>query len=122
MIAETPVASASNYHDLAGKVTAFLVAAKTAAAGGLTWIEFGELTLALLRLTTESLEQVRTLSGQAKKELALEAVAALFDTVADKCIPTLAWPAWALMRPAIRSLILALASGAIEQLLPLIRS
>lgn len=121
MIADEPVRSATNYHDLAGKVTAFLVAAKTAAAGGLTWVEFGYLTIALLRLTTETLDSVRTLSGQAKKELALEAVAALFDTIADKAVPAIAWPVWALARPAIRSLVLAMASGAIEQVLPLIR-
>ncbi len=109
------------YSDLAGKVTAFLVAAKTKAADGITWQEFGELTLALLRLVTSTLDTVSTLSGPAKKEIAVEAVAALFDTIADRCVPVVFWPVWIVARPAVRSLVLALASGAIEQLLPLIR-
>lgn len=114
----TPTGS---YHDLAGKVSAFLASARAASADGITWQEFGELTVALLKLTTEALDTVSTLSGAAKKEIALEAVATLFDQIADKAIPLAVWPIWILVRPAIRSLVLAMASGAIEQLLPLIR-
>ncbi len=63
-----------------------------------------------------------TLTGEQKKALALEAVGDLFDAVADRAVPPIAWPVWIVARPAVRSLVLALASGAIEQLLPLVRS
>jgi hypothetical protein len=40
---------------------------------------------------------------------------------ADNCIPLVLWPVWGLARGPVRLLVLALASGAIEQLLPLVR-
>jgi hypothetical protein len=116
-----PSAAASSFDTLSGKVEAFLQAAKFAAAGGLTWAEFGTLLLSLLRLVVTSLDSVTTLSGAEKKELVLEAAAALFDTIADRAVPPAVWPLWILVRPAIRSLVLAIASGAIESLLPLVR-
>jgi hypothetical protein len=62
------------------------------------------------------------MSGAEKKSLVLEAVAALFDTLADKAVPVVVWPVWILARPAIRALVLAIASGAIEIVLPLTRA
>ena len=117
-----PSAAAASFGTLSGKVTAFLAAAKSAAAGGLTWVEFGTLLLSLMRLVVAALDDLSTLSGAEKKELVIEAAAALFDTVADKAVPPTAWPLWLLVRPAIRSLVLAIASGAVESLLPLVRA
>lgn len=117
-----PAAAAASFDTLASKVSAFLAAAQSAAADGITWVEFGTLLLALLRIVVQALDDVATLSGPEKKELVLEAAAALFDTIADKAVPTAAWPLWILVRPAIRSLVLAIASGAIESLLPLVRA
>lgn len=122
MISDRPLASAAPYDDIAGKVSAFLQSAKSAAADGITWQEFGGLMLALLKISVETLDTVGSLSGPEKKAIALEAVASLFDLIADKAVPLAAWPLWALARPAIRSLVLAIASGAIEQLLPLLRA
>ena len=62
------------------------------------------------------------LSGPEKKDVAVGAVAALFDLVASKAVPLPVSALWVLCRPSVRSLILALASGAIDQLLPLVRS
>jgi hypothetical protein len=42
--------------------------------------------------------------------------------VADKAIPTAVWPLWILVRPAVRSLVLAISAGAMEQILKLVRS
>lgn len=103
------------------KIDAFLSAAKSAAADGLTWREFGELLLAFLRLATSLYDDVGSMSGAEKKAAVLDAVGRLFDAAADRCVPLMAWPVWILARPAIRSLVLALASGAIEQILPLVR-
>lgn len=122
MISEAPVVAALKFEDLASQVRSFLATARIAATGGLDWQEFGELLLALLTLTTTTLDAVSTLTGAEKKELVLEAVAALFDQLADKAVPTLAWPVWVLAKPAVRALVLALAAGAVEQLLPLIRA
>lgn len=121
-IANGPLASAGNYADIAAKVSAFLQSAKAAAADGLTWREFGELLVALLRVSIDTLDHVRGLSGADKKAIVLEAVASLFDLVADKAVPTAAYPLWFVARPAVRSFVLALASGAVEQVLPLLRA
>lgn len=122
MIAQAPTSAALRFLDLRDQVSAFLATARVAAVGGLTWQEFGELLLALLHLTTTTLDGMSGLTGQEKKELAIEAVAALFDSVADKAVPLAAWPLWVLVKPAIRSLVLAIAAGALEQLLPLVRA
>lgn len=121
MSAEKPLAQAASVVDLAGKVSAFINAVKADAADGLTWVEFGELLIALLRLVTQTLDATMSLTGKEKKELAMEAVGVFFDTFADRCVPLVAWPIWLLARPAVRALVLALASGAIEQVLSLVR-
>jgi len=122
MITEAPVSAALKFTDLESQVRAFLATARVASIGGLTWAEFGELSLALLKLTTFTLDSISGLTGQEKKDLAIEAVAALFDQLADKAVPLAAWPIWILVKPAIRSLVLAMAAGSIEQLLPLVRA
>jgi len=122
MIADAPIAAASPFQSIAQKVSAYLAAAQSAAADGLTWREFGELLLGLLRISIETLDTTSTLSGPEKKELVLEAAAALFDQLADKAVPLSVWPIWILVRPAIRSLVLAIAAGAVEQILPLVRA
>lgn len=117
-----PAAASAPFEVLAEKVNAFLATARSTAAGGITWAEFGELLVSLLRLTVTTLDTIETLSGEEKKAVALAAAGALFDLVADKAIPVGLWPIWILARPAVRSLVLSLASGAIEQILPLVRS
>ena len=122
MTADKPLQDAAPVLDLAGKVSAFIESVKKTAADGLTWTEFGELLIALLRLVTQTLDKTLTLSGPEKKALAIEAVAVFFDTFADRCVPLIAWPVWAIARPAVRALVLALATGAMEQVLSLVRS
>jgi hypothetical protein len=103
------------------KIDAFITAARSASADGLTWAEFGELLVALLKLSVSLYDDVRQLSGAEKKAAVLDAVGRLFDAVADKAVPVAVYPIWIFARPAVRSLVLALAAGAIEQLLPLVR-
>ena len=122
IFSDAPVTVAENLDGgLLAKIKAFVETAKSAAADGLTWAEFGDLMLALLRLVIAGLDVANGLTGAAKKALALEAVASLFDAVADRAVPPLAYPLWVLARPAVRALVLALASGAVEQVLPLVR-
>lgn len=122
MFADGPLAAADQHQYLGDKFKAFLVAAREAAKGGLTWVEFGELLLAVIRISIATLDSVVTMTGAQKKALVMEAAAALFDTLADKAVPAAAWPVWVLARPSVRSLVLALASGAVEVVLPLVRS
>lgn len=122
MVTDAPLAAAHPFLDIEAKVGAFLTTAKVVARDGLTWSEFGSLLVALLRLCVETLDATSTISGQEKKAVALTAVASLFDMLAGACVPLVAWPAWAILRPALRAFVIALASGAIESLLPLVRA
>lgn len=116
-----PIAEAAEPFGLLDKISNYIASARVASADGLTWGEFGELLLALLRLVVTALDSVSTLAGYEKKALALDAVARLFDAVADYAVPVALYPVWLIARPAVRSLILALAGGVIEQLLPIVR-
>jgi hypothetical protein len=99
----------------------FVRQARIAAADGLTWVEVGQLILALVKLLVEAYEGVRDMTGEQKKKAVLDAVAELFDAVADRAVPTIAKPLWYVARPAVRSLVLSIADGAVEVVLPLVR-
>lgn len=120
-VATLPVSRAAQYVVFTDKVGAFLQSARVVAADGLTWGEFGELFVSLVRLSVQALDVVAGMTGEQKKAAVLAAVGSLFDAVADKAIPSTLYPLWVLARPAVRSLVLALASGAVEQILPLVR-
>lgn len=122
MISDAPIAAAGNMLGIYDKIAAFIATAKSAAADGLTWAEFGELLIALMRLSISTLDTVTGMSGAEKKAMVVEAVGMLFDAVADQAIPMAVYPLWLLVRPSVRSLMLAVASGAVERLLPLVRS
>ena len=122
MISTAPSVATYSVKNVIDKGMAFIATAKSVSADGLTWAEFGELLTALLRVMIEALDAVHGMSGAEKKEAVLEAAGLLFDAVADKCIPLAAYPVWFLVRPAVRSLVLALAAGAIEPILQLARS
>jgi hypothetical protein len=114
-------AAAGQESGILDQVYVFIQTAKARAADGLTWAEFGELLLALLRLVVPALEGVRLMSGAEKKAFALDAVGRLFDAVADYAIPVAAYPLWVLARPAVRALVLAIAGGVLEQYLAFLR-
>lgn len=120
MITSAPVQATIDLANVRDKIAAFITVAKLKAAGGVTISEFAELAVALLRIVMSTIDAMPQ-SGVEKKALAMEAVAMLFDAVADKCVPTLAYPVWVIVRPAVRSLVLLAADGAIESLLPLVR-
>jgi len=103
-------------------VLAFIAGARAKAAGGLTVAEFGSLVVEVIRLAVAGLDTISTLDGPGKKAWALACVGALFDAVADSCVPVLAKPVWWIVRPVVRSLVLAAAGGALEQILVLTRA
>ena len=103
-------------------VLAFIAGARAKAAGGLTVAEFGSLVVEVIRLAVAGLDTISTLDGPGKKAWALACVGALFDAVADSCVPVLAKPVWWIVRPVVRSLVLAAAGVALEQILVLTRA
>ena len=66
--------------------------------------------------------ELLNLPGQEKKAVVLQAAASLFDATADKCVSPWLWAFWVVIRPSVRSLVLAIAAGSVEQILPLVRS
>jgi len=119
--AAAATAAADKEHGLLDQVYVFIETAKARAADGLTWGEFGELLLGLLRLVVPILDGVSGLTGPQKREVAIGAVERLFDAVADKAIPTAVYPLWLLVKPAVRALVLAIAGGVLEQFLSVLR-
>lgn len=106
---------------LQAQVLAFLADARAKAAGGYTFAEFGSLTIELLELLVVGLDPIATLDGAAKKAWALGIVGMLFDSVAGFAVPGYLKPLWFVAKPIVRQLVLALASGALEQVLRLSR-
>jgi hypothetical protein len=121
MITDAPTSAGLQFTDVVNAARAYIVTAKVAAKDGLTWSEFGELLMGLLRLTIHAAD-VLNVPGQQKKAVVMEAAAALFDALADRAVPVWVYPFWIAVRGPTRALVLAIASGAIEQLLPLVRS
>jgi hypothetical protein len=99
----------------------FLDSAREQARDGLTWSEFGSLVASLVRLSVEMLDAVQTLTGPEKKAIVLESVGVLFDSLAVLCVPYATYPFWFIVRPAARALVVAIAAGTIETILPLVR-
>jgi hypothetical protein len=106
---------------LQADVSAFLADARLKAQGGLTIAEFGSLTIEALRLVVTGLDAIPT-DKAAKKAWALGVVGALFDSVAGYAVPLPLQPVWFVCKPLVRQLVLAAASGALEQVLSLTRA
>ncbi len=106
---------------LQAAVVGFIAGARAKAAGGLTVSEFGSLVVEVIRLAVAGLDTISTLDGPSKKAWAIACVGNLFDAVADSCVPLVAWPVWFIVRPAVRTLVLSAAGGALEQILRLTR-
>jgi hypothetical protein len=107
---------------LQSAVLALIAGARLKAAGGLTVSEFGSLVVEVIRLAVAGLDTINTLDGPGKKAWTLACVGTLFDAVADSCVPFVAKPVWWVIRPAVRSLVLSAAGGALEQILTLTRA
>ena len=106
---------------LQSAVIGFISGARAKAAGGLTVSEFGSLVVEVIRLAVAGLDTISTLDGPSKKQWAIACVGNLFDAVADACVPFAAKPIWWIVRPAVRTLVLSAAGGALEQILKLTR-
>jgi hypothetical protein len=122
MIADKPIDAASWFDNIAERVQAFILSARRASESGISWSEFGELLVALLRLTITTVDELHELTGSEKKEIVVHAAGILFDNVAGYAVPAWVSPFWFLARPSVRSLVVALSGGAVEILLPMVRA
>lgn len=121
MYSDASVYASQPMTTLGQKVRAFIAVAEVKAKSGLTFYEFGELFLALMRLSIETVDALNA-AGSQKKELVLEALDELFEALADRAVPLYAYPLWVLFRPAIKAAVMSAASGAIEIVLGLVRA
>lgn len=99
----------------------YIDSAKEAAADGLSVSEFGFLFVGLMRLIVAGVDTF-PLGGAAKKQYVMDCSDLLFEAVADKCVPFHLYPVWVVLRPGVRAIVLSAAAGAVEQLIPLVRS
>lgn len=121
MVSDAPVAAAEPFFSLEEQLRAFVATAKLKARDGLTVAELSELIVAAMRLAIATVDSI-PVDGAQRKAFVINAVAFVFDALADKVVPLTAWPLWYVLRPSIRTIVLAAASGAVEVLLPLVRS
>lgn len=119
MISESPIAAAATVATVIEKIKAYVASCQSLAADGITVSEFAEMVVGLLRVSMDAVDAI-PIDGPSKKQWVLDAVAMLFDGVADKAIPAYVWPLWLVLRPGIRSLVLAAAGGAVEAILPIL--
>jgi len=105
--------------DLSAAVKGFIAQARASAADGLTFVEFGTLAFALVQLSMLMVDRYRDTPGADRKAWVLSAAAALFDAL----LPLLPLPARIPgVSSILRSVFLAIVSGAIESLLPTVRA
>lgn len=117
----TPTENSPHLSAVIAKAKAYIDEAKAAAAGGLTVAEFSQLAIGLLRLVVSAIDSV-PLDGVSKKQYVLSCLELLFDSVADRMVPLYLVPLWLPLRSTVKFVVLSAASGAIEQLLPLVRA
>jgi len=120
MISSSPTTIANNLYDLEQRIQAFVGAAMSAAAKGLSVADFAELSVSLLRIVIATADSLPADNSE-KKSWCVQAVADLFDAVAVLAVPKTFLPIWWAIRPAVRNLVLLAAGGAVEALLPLVR-
>lgn len=102
------------------QVRKYITNAKVLAQDGLTIAEFGELVTELMRVLVAAMDSIDA-AGPKKKQWLLAAIGALFEEVADKCVPLPAYPLWLMVRPAAKKVLLHFAGGAIEVILQMYR-
>jgi hypothetical protein len=108
--------------DYLDQITKYIETMRLRASNGLTISELSESVIGGMRVLIAALDRVSSMTGAEKKAEVLKLVAYLFDQFADACVPLVAKPVWWIVKPAVRTLVLSMASGAVESLLPLVRA
>lgn len=103
------------------EINQLLKTVRAKAANGFTISEFSEIMFEVLRLTISAVDSL-PVDGAERKVLVLDYISEVFDEFADRVIPLWLFPIWILIQPAIKNLTLAISSGVIEKLLPVVRN
>jgi len=88
---------------------------------GMSVSDLATITVGGMRLAIELLDRMN-MENASKRAEVVSVVAHIFDLYADQCVPLIARPVWWLVRPAVRALCLSIAGGAVDSLVPLVRS
>lgn len=120
-VTEAPLAAAGTVNQVSEKVRAYIDSCIGLAADGVSVADFAEMALGLLRVAVAAVDAF-PVQGQAKKMWVLDAVAQLYDALAAALAAQLPWPLWVLSRRTTRAIVLAAASGAVEFLLPIVKT
>lgn len=107
--------------DFLNQIGEYIASVRARAADGISVADLSQATIDGMRLAIGLLDKVSA-PGADKKSEVLKLVAYLFDQFADACVPLVAKPVWWVVKPAVRALVLSIASGAVESLLPIVRS
>lgn len=121
-ISDAPLAATDRLLTLSEKLSAFIVTARLKASDGLSFHEFGELFFAFLRMAVEQVDGISNMNGEQKRAAVMASAATVFDAIAPLAVPKMFWPLWLLQRNIVRTVFLAVASGALEIILPLTRT
>jgi hypothetical protein len=121
MISEAPIEAAKPLVTLGDKVKAYVAVARLKAADGLSIAELSELIVSAMRMAIAALDSI-PVDGVERKAIVIAFVGDIFDEFADRVVPLPAWPVWIIAKPTVRIIALAIAAGATEALLPLVRS
>lgn len=103
------------------QLAGYIAQVRADASDGLTWAEFGRMYTGLVAFLSKSLDAVNGMPGPEKHRFVVSAVGRLFDATADFIVTGWTAPLWMMCRGHVRKLFLALGSGAIETLLPIVR-
>lgn len=101
--------------DFEARVKAFIADAVAKGQNGYTLAELGQIFYALIELAVSAAKDLQN-PGPQKKQLVMQAVAALFDAVVP-LVPVPWWyvPFQPFVRPHLRALVLGVADGVIEK-------
>lgn len=118
---EELIAKAETVPGLHQRVTSYVASVRAKVSDGLTVAEFCDLTLGGMRLAIACVDEL-SVDGPQKKQMVIDLAGSFFDEFGHLLVPPFLRPTWWLFSAAVRSLVLSLAAGAVEALLPLIRT
>lgn len=98
----------------------FLQDVNERAKDGLSLQDFSAILFGGVRLAIEAVDAI-PVEGSERKKMVMHFAGSLFDKYADKVIPIYVYPFWIVVKPAAKMLLMSLAAGAVEVLLPLVR-
>ena len=105
-----PAGNDVTLNEVVASINQWVASVRLAAVGGITVAEFGAVLVQTLQLAIRTANMIPNDSDQ-RRALAVEAVAKVFDAVADRCVPVVLLPVWWIVRPAVRAAILAAVAG-----------